>query len=61
MCATLFGKPGEILLVEDNPGNVDLTLEAVPLQNPIRTQTPYCSIRSRTVSYSENTLTMQHS
>ena len=26
MCATPFGKPVEILLVEDNPGDVDLTL-----------------------------------
>jgi CheY-like chemotaxis protein len=29
MGATPFGKPVEILLVEDNPGDVDLTLEAL--------------------------------
>jgi chemotaxis family two-component system response regulator Rcp1 len=29
MCATTFGKPVEILLVEDNPGDVDLALEAL--------------------------------
>jgi CheY-like chemotaxis protein len=29
MSATLFGKPVEILLVEDNPGDVDLTQEAL--------------------------------
>jgi chemotaxis family two-component system response regulator Rcp1 len=29
MCATPFGKPVEILLVEDNPGDVDLILEAL--------------------------------
>ncbi len=29
MSATTFGKPVEILLVEDNPGDVDLTMEAL--------------------------------
>jgi chemotaxis family two-component system response regulator Rcp1 len=29
MCAATFGKPVEILLVEDNPGDVDLALEAL--------------------------------
>jgi chemotaxis family two-component system response regulator Rcp1 len=29
MCATTFGKPIEILLVEDNPGDVGLALEAL--------------------------------
>ncbi|MEI7590642.1 MAG: response regulator [Deltaproteobacteria bacterium] len=29
MSASTFGKPVEILLVEDNPGDVDLTMEAL--------------------------------
>ncbi len=29
MCATTFGKPIEILMVEDNPGDADLALEAL--------------------------------
>ena len=29
MCATTFGKPIEILMVEDNPGDVELALEAM--------------------------------
>ena len=29
MCAAEFGKPVEILLVEDNPGDVDLARDAL--------------------------------
>jgi CheY-like chemotaxis protein len=29
MCATTFGKPIEILMVEDNPGDAELALEAL--------------------------------
>ena len=29
MCATTFGKPVEILLVEDNPGDADLAREGL--------------------------------